>query len=136
MTQPTNPPTPTQPTQPTMPTSTAPDTAPDTDTATAADQDPDQDPGQDTPAPYTFGLRIAAAGGLLFLLVCLVLTAMITLGDAIEGDGSGGVLIAAGFWSLALGAVAGVAALVVPRRALITAQYCLGVAGPLLALMD
>ncbi|MER5310269.1 hypothetical protein ABT034_21060 [Streptomyces sp. NPDC002773] len=88
------------------------------------------------PAPYTFGLRVAAAFGLLFLVACLVLTAIFTLGDAIDGDGVGGVFITAGFWSLALGAAAGVAALVVPRRALVTAQYCLGLAGPLLALMD
>ncbi|MFF3839978.1 hypothetical protein [Streptomyces sp. NPDC001930] len=93
-------------------------------------------PAPDTTGPYTFGLRLAAAFGLLFLLACLVFTGMITLGDAVEGDGSGGVFIAAGFWSLALGAVAGVAALVVPHRALVTAQYCLGAAGPLLALMD
>ncbi|MFF1507998.1 hypothetical protein [Streptomyces sp. NPDC058326] len=89
-----------------------------------------------SPAPYTFGLRLAAAGGLVFLLACLVFTAMVTLSDAVEGDGTGGVLIAAGFWAVALGAVAGVAALVSPRRALVTAQYCLGAAGPLLALMD
>ncbi|MEV7375160.1 hypothetical protein AB0O51_30265 [Streptomyces sp. NPDC090301] len=108
----------------------------DTDTDTDPDKNPDPDPGPDATAPYTLGLRLAAACGLLFLLACLVFTGMITLRDAIEGDGSGGVLIAAGFWSLALGAVAGVAALAVPRRALVTAQYCLGAAGPLLALMD
>ncbi|MGW1932627.1 hypothetical protein [Streptomyces sp. NPDC001919] len=110
--------------------------APETNPDTAPGPAPDTDPGPDTTAPYTLGLRLAAACGLLFLLACLVFTGMITLGDAIEGDGSGGVLIAAGFWSLALGAVAGVAALVVPRRALVAAQYCLGAAGPLLALMD
>ncbi|MFF0271928.1 hypothetical protein [Streptomyces sp. NPDC004330] len=109
---------------------------PDRDTNPAPETNPDTAPGPDTTAPYTLGLRLAAACGLLFLLACLVFTGMITLGDAIEGDGSGGVLIAAGFWSLALGAVAGVAALVVPRRALVAAQYCLGAAGPLLALMD
>ncbi|MFD3534437.1 hypothetical protein [Streptomyces sp. NPDC058664] len=110
----------------TTPTPTPDGTAP---TAPAPD-------GTAPTAPYTFGLRLAAACGLLFLLACLVLTAMITLGDAIEGDGSGGVFITAGFWSPALGAVAGVAALVAPRRALVTAQYCLGAAGPLLALLD
>ncbi|MFJ8296315.1 hypothetical protein ACIQ9R_10615 [Streptomyces sp. NPDC094447] len=113
-------------------TNPAPETNPDTAPGPATDTDP----GPATTAPYTLGLRLAAACGLLFLLACLVFTGMITLGDAIEGDGSGGVLIAAGFWSLALGAVAGVAALVVPRRALVAAQYCLGAAGPLLALMD
>ncbi|MFC9338740.1 hypothetical protein ACFT0G_32615 [Streptomyces sp. NPDC057020] len=116
----------------TTPPSTDPDTDPDKNT------DPHTDPGAgpDATAPYTLGLRLAAACGLLFLLACLVFTGMITLRDAIEGDGSGGVFIAAGFWSLALGAVAGVAALAVPRRALVTAQYCLGAAGPLLALID
>ncbi|MFE6786563.1 hypothetical protein ACFVFF_30315 [Streptomyces sp. NPDC057680] len=114
----------------TTPPSTDPDTDPDKNTDTQTD------PGPDTTAPYTLGLRLAAACGLLFLLACLVFTGMITLRDAIEGDGSGGVFIAAGFWSLALGAVAGVAALAVPRRALVTAQYCLGAAGPLLALID
>ncbi|MFB7235774.1 hypothetical protein ACFCXK_13450 [Streptomyces sp. NPDC056269] len=126
----------------TTPPSTDPDTDPDTHTHTDpdahpdTDTHPDRDPGPDTTAPYTLGLRLAAACGLLFLLACLVFTGMITLRDAIEGDGSGGVFIAAGFWSLALGAVAGVAALAVPRRALVTAQYCLGAAGPLLALID
>ncbi|MEU7702354.1 hypothetical protein [Streptomyces sp. NPDC039028] len=120
----------------TTPPSTDPDRGPNPDRDTAPETNPDTAPGPDTNAPYTLGLRLAAACGLLFLLACLVFTGMITLDDAIEGDGSGGVLIAAGFWSLALGAVAGVAALVVPRRALVAAQYCLGAAGPLLALMD
>ncbi|MFB7836653.1 hypothetical protein [Streptomyces sp. NPDC056056] len=127
-----------------MTTPPATDTDPDKNTDTDPDKntdphpDPHTDPGAgpDTTAPYTLGLRLAAACGLLFLLACLVFTGMITLRDAIEGDGSGGVFIAAGFWSLALGAVAGVAALAVPRRALVTAQYCLGAAGPLLALID
>ncbi|MEU7296138.1 hypothetical protein AB0A76_23480 [Streptomyces exfoliatus] len=105
------------------------------DATTEAATTPDETTEAES-APYTFGLRLAAACGLVFLLACLVATASIALADAIEGDGSGGFLITAGFWSLALGAVAGVAALVVPRRALVTAQYCLGVAGPLLALMD
>ncbi|MEU2078319.1 hypothetical protein [Streptomyces sp. NPDC013489] len=123
-----------------MTTPPSPDTDTDTHTHTHTDTDTDThthtDPGPDATAPYTLGLRLAAACGLLFLLACLVFTGMITLRDAIEGDGSGGVFIAAGFWSLALGAVAGVAALAVPRRALVTAQYCLGAAGPLLALID
>ncbi|OKJ60196.1 hypothetical protein AMK27_22475 [Streptomyces sp. CB02009] len=113
-------------------------TPPSTDTDTDTDPNKNTDPGAgpDATAPYTLGRRLAAACGLLFLLACLVFTGMITLRDAIEGDGSGGVFIAAGFWALALGAVAGVAALAVPRRALVTAQYCLGAAGPLLALID
>ncbi|MFB7585912.1 hypothetical protein [Streptomyces sp. NPDC056169] len=90
----------------------------------------------DTPGPTAFTLRVTAGFGLLLLLACLVATFMITLGDAVGGDGVGGVFIAAGFWALAAGAVAGVAALIVPRRALVTAQYCLAIAGPFLALMD
>ncbi|MFF8508999.1 hypothetical protein ACF064_13000 [Streptomyces sp. NPDC015492] len=133
-------PNPDRDTNPGRDTNPAPETNPDTargpETNLGPETKPDTAPGPDTTAPYTLGLRLAAACGLLFLLACLVFTGMITLDDAIEGDGSGGVLIAAGFWSLALGAVAGVAALVVPRRALVAAQYCLGAAGPLLALMD
>ncbi|MFF9067972.1 hypothetical protein ACF09E_21730 [Streptomyces sp. NPDC014891] len=123
-------------TDPDRDTTPAPETNPTGDTNPAPETTPGTASGPDTTAPYTLGLRLAAACGLLFLLACLVFTGMITLRDAIEGDGSGGILIAAGFWSLALGAVAGVAALAVPRRALVAAQYCLGVAGPLLALMD
>ncbi|MFE2558975.1 hypothetical protein ACFXGT_23700 [Streptomyces sp. NPDC059352] len=94
-----------------------------------------------TTTPTTYGpspltLRLTAAGGLLLLLACLVLTGMITLRDAVEGDGSGGFFIAAGFWALAAGATAGVAALIVPRRGLVIAQYCLAIAGPFLAVMD
>ncbi|WP_272952011.1 hypothetical protein [Streptomyces filamentosus] len=44
--------------------------------------------------------------------------------------------MAAGFWAVGLAHLLGVAALVVPRRALVTAQYALALAGPLLALMD
>lgn len=89
-----------------------------------------------TTGPTPFTLRVTASFGLLLLVACLVATGMITLGDAVEGDGRGGMLIAAGFWALAAGAVAGVAALIVPRRGLVIAQYCLAIAGPFLALMD
>ncbi|MET9673576.1 hypothetical protein ABZY68_10850 [Streptomyces sp. NPDC006482] len=90
----------------------------------------------DTPGPTPFTLRATASFGLLLLLACLVATFAITLRDAIEGDGSGGIFITAGFWALAAGALAGVAALIVPRRGLVIAQYCLAIAGPFLALMD
>ncbi|WP_405856280.1 hypothetical protein OG361_22820 [Streptomyces sp. NBC_00090] len=90
----------------------------------------------DTTGPTPFTLRVTASFGLLFLVACLVATFMITLRDAVRGDGGGGVFIAAGFWALAAGAVAGVAALIVPRRGLVIAQYCLAIAGPFLALMD
>ncbi|MFJ8658356.1 hypothetical protein [Streptomyces sp. NPDC093795] len=129
----------------TTPTPDRDETAPDADLPPAANETAPEAPtpaADETaseapaPAPYTFGLRVAAAFGLLFLVACLVLTAVLTLGDAIDGDGVGGIFITAGFWALALGAAVGVAALVVPRRALVTAQYCLGLTGPLLALMD
>ncbi|MFE7548316.1 hypothetical protein [Streptomyces gardneri] len=90
----------------------------------------------DTPGQTPFTLRVWASFGLLLLVACLVATFMITLRDAIEGDGAGGMFIVAGFWALAAGAVAGVAALIVPRRGLVIAQYCLAIAGPFLAVMD
>ncbi|MFF5787137.1 hypothetical protein ACFY8P_19470 [Streptomyces sp. NPDC012693] len=90
----------------------------------------------DTTGPTPLTLRLTAACGLLLLLACLVLTFMIVLTDAVEGDGVGGLFIAAGFWALAAGALAGVVALIAPRRHIVIAQYCLAVAGPVLALMD
>ncbi|MFE5709921.1 hypothetical protein ACFQ7J_03710 [Streptomyces sp. NPDC056501] len=90
----------------------------------------------DTAGPTPFTLRVTAGFGLLLLVACLVATGMITLGDAIEGDGRGGIFITAGFWALLAGAVAGLAALIVPRRGLVIAQYCLAIGGPFLALMD
>ncbi|WP_024759918.1 hypothetical protein [Streptomyces exfoliatus] len=93
-------------------------------------------PTTDTTGLTPLGLRLWASFGLLLLVACLVATGAITLSDAIDGDGSGGFFIAAGFWALVAGAVAGVAALIVPRRGLVIAQYCLAIAGPFLALMD
>lgn len=87
-------------------------------------------------APSPRALRLTAAGGLLLLLACLVFTGMITLRDAVEGDGAGGVFIAAGFWALSFGHLVGLVALFVPRRGLVIAQYCLAIAGPFLAVMD
>ncbi|MFI8255909.1 hypothetical protein ACWEPA_29125 [Streptomyces filamentosus] len=94
---------------------------------------------QHTPSPYAPGataLRVLAGVGLLLAVVCVLATAAVTLDDAVSGDGSGGVFVAAGFWAVGLAHLLGVAALVVPRRALVTAQYALALAGPLLALMD
>ncbi|MFJ5076428.1 hypothetical protein ACIP8Z_17735 [Streptomyces sp. NPDC088553] len=108
----------------------------DTDTGTGTDTGTDTGTGTGTHARSTLNLRLTAGAGLALLLACLVFTFMITLGDAIEGDGSSGIFITAGFWALALGAAAGVAALIVPRRGLVVAQYCLAFAGPFLALMD
>ncbi|MFD4377766.1 hypothetical protein [Streptomyces sp. NPDC058486] len=92
-----------------------------------------------SPDPYALSplaLRAFAGFGLLLVAVCTVATMAVTLDDAISGDGSGGGFVVTGFWALGLAAAAGVAALVVPRRALVVAQYALALAGPLLALMD
>ncbi|MFD8973262.1 MULTISPECIES: hypothetical protein [unclassified Streptomyces] len=90
----------------------------------------------DTTGPTPFTLRVTAGFGVLLLVACLVATGMITLRDAVQGDGRGGIFITAGFWALLAGAVAGLAALIVPRRGLVIAQYCLAIGGPFLALMD
>ncbi|KQX59384.1 MULTISPECIES: hypothetical protein [unclassified Streptomyces] len=91
-----------------------------------------------TPAtgPSTRALRFTAAGGFLFLAVCLVVTGALGLLDAVDGDGVDDGFMAAGFWAVGLGAATGVAALIGPRKGLVVAQYALGAAGPLLALMD
>ncbi|WP_435188388.1 hypothetical protein [Streptomyces sp. bgisy126] len=106
--------TPTHPTDPTDPDSTA--------TASTT--------------PGTRAPRVLALCGFLLLAGCLVLTAVLGLTDAIEGDGRDDGFLAAGFWALALGAAAGAAALAVPRRALVAAQYALAFAGPFLAALD
>ncbi|MFH9953527.1 hypothetical protein ACH4OX_04800 [Streptomyces roseolus] len=93
-------------------------------------------PAPDPYAPSTLALRAFAAFGLLLVAVCALATMMATLDDAVSGDGVGGVFVTAGFWAVGLAAAVGVAALVVPRRALVTAQYVLALAGPVLALMD
>ncbi|NML50074.1 hypothetical protein HHL19_10380 [Streptomyces sp. R302] len=92
-----------------------------------------------TPDPYapgTTALRVLAGVGLLLVAACVVATMMVTVADGISGDGVGGGFITAGFWAVGLAAAVGVAALVVPRRALVAAQYALALAGPVLALMD
>ncbi|WP_432114672.1 hypothetical protein [Streptomyces sp. S1] len=90
----------------------------------------------DPTAPSPRALRVLALCGFPLLAACLVVTAVLGLTDAIEGDGVGGGFLTAGFWSLVLGAVAGAAALAVPRRALVAAQYALAFAGPVLAALD
>ncbi|MGA5494793.1 hypothetical protein ACPCSP_10545 [Streptomyces cinereoruber] len=90
----------------------------------------------DPTAPNTRALRVLALCGFLLLAGCLVLTAVLGLVDAVEGDGVGGGLLTAGLWSLALGAAAGTAALAVPRRTLVAAQYALAFAAPVLAALD
>ncbi|KQX10670.1 hypothetical protein ASC82_23740 [Streptomyces sp. Root431] len=105
-------------------------------TTTGTDTTGTDTTGTDTTGPTPLALRLAAGGGLLLLAACLAATFMITLADAIQGDGRGGVFITAGFWTLLAGAVVGLAALIVPRRGLVIAQYCLAIGGPFLALMD
>ncbi|MER7909224.1 hypothetical protein [Streptomyces sp. NPDC096068] len=90
----------------------------------------------DSTAPSPRTLRVFALCGFLLLVGCLVVTAVLGLTDAIEGDGVDDGFLAAGFWALVLGAVAGAAALAVPRRALVAAQYALAFAGPFLAALD
>ncbi|MFC7927908.1 hypothetical protein [Streptomyces cinereoruber] len=94
------------------------------------------DPAPDPTAPSTRALRVLALCGFFLLAGCLVLTAVLGLVDAVEGDGVGGGFLTAGLWSLALGAAAGTAALAVPRRALVAAQYALAFAAPVLAALD
>lgn len=95
-----------------------------------------QHPAPDPYAPSALALRAFAGFGLLLVAACTVATMAAILTDAISGDGVGGGFITAGFWAEGLAAAAGVAALVVPRRALVTAQYALALAGPVLALLD
>ncbi|WP_406060870.1 hypothetical protein OG462_24935 [Streptomyces sp. NBC_01077] len=93
-------------------------------------------PAPASTAPNTRALRLTAAGGFLFLAVCFVATVVVVLEDAIGGDGAATGFITAGFWGLGLGALAGVAALIAPRKGLVIAQYTLAITAPLLALMD
>ncbi|MGY3850962.1 hypothetical protein ACWV2X_37915 [Streptomyces hydrogenans] len=90
----------------------------------------------DPNSPGATALRVMAGLGLLLVAVCAVATMAVTLTDAVSGDGVGGGFVTAGFWAVGLAALAGVAALAVPGRALVAAQYVLALAGPLLALMD
>ncbi|MFF0477101.1 hypothetical protein [Streptomyces sp. NPDC004284] len=89
-------------------------------------------------------LRFTALGGFAVLLVLFVLTMVLVLGDAVDGDGSAGAFTDAAVWMFRAAAAAGLIALATPRdlmaatprRALVTAQYALGVAGVVLQLMD
>ncbi|MFE4590571.1 hypothetical protein [Streptomyces laurentii] len=82
------------------------------------------------------GLRIAAGCGLGLLLVCAFLTVAAVLDDAVGGDGASGGFSTAAFWAVALSGVAGLAALVAPRKGLVIAQYVLALGAPVLALLD
>ncbi|MFE1271935.1 hypothetical protein [Streptomyces sp. NPDC058758] len=87
-------------------------------------------------APGATALRVLAGVGLLVAGVCALVTMAVTLDDAVSGDGSGGAFVVAGFWAAGLAHLAGVAALVAPRRALVAAEYALAFAAPVLALLD
>ncbi|MEU6882095.1 hypothetical protein [Streptomyces sp. NPDC046712] len=95
-------------------------------------------------SPSTRALRFLALGGLLALILSLVLTMIVVLGDAISGDGRGGVFVTMAFWTLAVGAVTGLAAAAAPHATLtyraravaVAAEYTLAVLAPLVALMD
>ncbi|MFE6100995.1 hypothetical protein ACFVQ4_13620 [Streptomyces laurentii] len=89
-----------------------------------------------TDAAGRLGLRIAAGCGLALLLVCAFLTVVAVLGDAVGGDGASGGFSTAAFWAVALSGVAGLAALVAPRKGLVIAQYVLALGAPVLALLD
>ncbi|MEK9523782.1 hypothetical protein ACIOMM_21530 [Streptomyces sp. NPDC087908] len=94
------------------------------------------DHGTDPYAPSPRALRIIAGCGFLLLAACCLATVVAVLVDAVDGDGAAKGFATAAFWTLLAGAVTGVAALIAPRRGLVTAQYLLAVAAPLLALLD
>ncbi|MET9517980.1 hypothetical protein [Streptomyces sp. NPDC002994] len=81
-------------------------------------------------------VRVVAGIGLLLLMADLVVCMMLTLIDATQGKGISGPLIDAGFAVLYAAAFAGLAALFVPKRGLVMAQYALLVMAPLLVLLD
>ncbi|WP_318212568.1 MULTISPECIES: hypothetical protein [unclassified Streptomyces] len=92
----------------------------------------------------TRDLRFTALGGFLVLAALLVLTATLVIGDGVSGDGVGGGFTDAAFWMFPFAAAAGLVALVTPRalmpatprRALVIAQYALGVLGVFLQILD
>ncbi|MEU7075274.1 hypothetical protein AB0B30_23295 [Streptomyces narbonensis] len=104
-----------------------------------------------TPAPTTDDfvhttrkLRFIALGGFVVLAALLFLTAVLVMGDAISGDGAGGAFTDAALWMFPIAAAAGVVALAAPRslmpttprRALVIAQYALGILGVFLQTLD
>ncbi|MFE4309280.1 hypothetical protein ACFRR6_24885 [Streptomyces sp. NPDC056891] len=90
----------------------------------------------DPNAPSPGALRVVAGCGFLLLAACFVATVVVVLGDAVEGDGAAKGFVTAAFWTLFLGALTGVAALIAPRKGLVIAEYALAVTAPVLALMD
>ncbi|GHG34054.1 hypothetical protein [Streptomyces zaomyceticus] len=93
----------------------------------------------DAPDPYApsrRALRVVAGCGFLLLAACFVATVMVVLRDAVEGDGAARGFVTAAFWTLFLGALSGVAALIAPRKGLVIAEYALAIVAPVVALMD
>lgn len=89
--------------------------------------------------------RLWSLGGMGLLLVGYFVTAVIVLVDAVDpDDGVAGAYISAGFWSLHLSGLVGLAAAALPGGAMrrgvrcgaVVAQYVLLAGGPVLALMD
>jgi hypothetical protein len=124
-----------------MPTTTDPEAhKPETDTATATatatETTTETTTATATDAANRVGLRIAAGCGFGLLLVCAFLTVAAVLDDAISGDGVSSGFSTAAFWAVALSGVAGLAALVAPRKGLVIAQYVLALGAPVLALLD
>ncbi|MGW5775107.1 hypothetical protein [Streptomyces sp. NPDC003863] len=105
---------------------------------------PPSTPATDDFARTTRKLRFTALGGFGALLVLFVLTVVLVLGDAVDGDGAAGGFTEVAFWTFRVAVVAGLVALVTPRdrmatrprRALVVAQYGLGAVGVALQLMD
>ncbi|MEU2230039.1 hypothetical protein [Streptomyces vietnamensis] len=133
-------------TPPTAPESSVPPATPEPSVppATPEPSAPPTTPATDDFARATRRLRFTALGGFVVLLGLFVLTMVLVLGDAIDGDGAAGAFTDAAIWTFRAAAAAGLVALVTPRdrmattprRALVIAQYALGVAGVVLQLMD
>ncbi|WP_055601051.1 hypothetical protein [Streptomyces aureus] len=99
----------------------------------------DRPHGTDLTDPYgpsPRALRVLAGCGFLLLAACFLATVVVALGDAMEQNGTSEGFITAAFWTLLLGALTGVAALIAPRKGLVIAEYALAIAAPVLALMD
>ncbi|MFE3140723.1 hypothetical protein [Streptomyces scopuliridis] len=106
---------------------------------------PAHTPEQTADRGALLALRLWALGGLGLLLGGYLVTVVIALTDAVDpADGVAGAYISAGFWSLHLSGLVGLAAAALPagsmlrgvRCGAVVAQYVLLAAGPVLALMD
>ncbi|NUK38203.1 hypothetical protein HRW16_35500 [Streptomyces lunaelactis] len=114
-------------------------------TTTPALNTPPQLPAQDDPsAPSSRSVRFGAGIGLVLLLFAFALSVVLALGDAIQGDGSAGVLVNVGMWSLALSGFTGLGGVCIPQSAMTRAarahilkvQYALLLLGPVLVGLD